>query len=42
MTTTQLDVKQIGESFGSASDPFHPLREQIHTVFGGSGPEYLP
>ena len=35
MTTTQLDVKQIGDAVGSASEPFHRLREQIHTVIVG-------
>ena len=35
MTTTQLDVKQIGDLVGSASEPFQRLREQIHTVIVG-------
>ena len=35
MTTTQLDIKQIGEAVEAASDPFRRLLEQIHRVIVG-------
>ncbi len=35
MTTTQLDVKHIGEQVEAASEPFGRLREQIHRVIVG-------
>jgi MoxR-like ATPase len=35
MTTTQLDVKHIGEQVQAASTPFRDLREQMHRVIVG-------
>jgi MoxR-like ATPase len=35
MTTTQLDVKQIGEQVEAASRPFETLRDEIHQVIVG-------
>ncbi|MDY7110495.1 MAG: MoxR family ATPase [Planctomycetota bacterium] len=35
MTTTQLDVKQIGEQVRAASEPFRMLLEQMHQVIVG-------
>jgi MoxR-like ATPase len=35
MTTTQLDVKQIGEQVESASAPFQALREEMHRIIVG-------
>ncbi len=35
MTTTQLDVKQIGERVQAASEPFRNLTEQMHRVIVG-------
>jgi MoxR-like ATPase len=35
MSTTQLDVKHIGEQVQAASDPFRRLQEQMHQVVVG-------
>jgi MoxR-like ATPase len=35
MSTTQLDVKQVGEQVEAASGPFRDLREQMHRVIVG-------
>ena len=35
MTTTQLDVKQIGQRVEAASEPFRQLLEQMHRVIVG-------
>jgi len=35
MTTTELDVKQIGEQVAAASEPFQRLLEQMHRVIVG-------
>jgi MoxR-like ATPase len=35
MTTTQLDVKHIGEKVEAASGPFRALRDQMHQVIVG-------
>ena len=35
MTTTQLDVKQIGEQVQAAGEPFRRLQEQMHRVIVG-------
>ena len=35
MTTTQLDVKHIGEQVEAASGPFRALRDQMHQVIVG-------
>ncbi|MHC4385147.1 MAG: AAA family ATPase [Planctomycetota bacterium] len=35
MTTTQLDVKHIGEQVEAASGPFRALRDQMHLVIVG-------
>ncbi|MFQ5494728.1 MAG: ATPase, partial [Phycisphaerae bacterium] len=35
MTTTQVDVKQIGEQVAAASEPFRGLLEQMHRVVVG-------
>ncbi len=35
VSTTQLDIKQIGEAVEAASDPFRRLVEQIHRVIVG-------
>jgi MoxR-like ATPase len=35
MTTTQLDVKQIGQQVQAASEPFRALLEQMHHVIVG-------
>ena len=35
MTTTQLDVKHIGEQVEAASRPFQALRDEIHQVIVG-------
>jgi MoxR-like ATPase len=35
MTTTQIDVKQIGEQVEAASEPFRRLLEQMHRVIVG-------
>ena len=35
MTSTQLDVKHIGEQVQAVSEPFRALREQIHRIIVG-------
>jgi MoxR-like ATPase len=35
MTTTQLDVKQIGEQVQAASAPFQALRDEMHRIIVG-------
>ena len=35
MTTTQVDVKQIGEEVQAASKPFDRLKQELHRVIVG-------